>query len=154
MQGAPARQAHGRVALDVVPDQAHRLLERPRLAALPLEVVTPKLVAQHLPRARFEQMPGSYQVERRIRGPEATDIDDPAKAPIGDEQVSRDQVTVVHQVAGRTAWQCPQVTPHSAQPRNVKKRFAALKAGLHPLVVGTQVATPTLPAEVLAVCID
>src|SRR5476649_1753569 len=59
LQSALAHQAHGRVALDVVPDCAHRLLEGPSLAALPLEVVASKIVPERLPRDGLEQMPGT-----------------------------------------------------------------------------------------------
>src|ERR1022692_2921396 len=51
LQGAPAHQAHGRVALDVIPDRPYRLLKCPRLATFPLEVLALEVASKHLPRA-------------------------------------------------------------------------------------------------------
>src|SRR5262245_40227826 len=45
LQGAPAHPAHDRVAVDVLPDRPRRLLEGPRLAALPVGVAVPNRLA-------------------------------------------------------------------------------------------------------------
>src|SRR4029453_263537 len=65
LQGALAPPAHRRVALDVVPDGPHRLLEGPGPAAFPLQVVAVQVVVKHLPGASLEQMPGTHQIQRR-----------------------------------------------------------------------------------------
>src|SRR3954470_15395860 len=76
LQGTPAHAAHRRVAVDVVPDRSHRLLECPRSASRPLHLVTVEVVAQHVPRFDVQQVPGGDEVERGVGRPEAADVDD------------------------------------------------------------------------------
>jgi hypothetical protein len=68
LQGAPAHPAHDRVVPGVVPDCSHRLHEGPCLAALPLQIVALKVVAEHLSGTALEQMPDSHEIQRRVSG--------------------------------------------------------------------------------------
>jgi hypothetical protein len=90
----------GRIALEVIPDKPHRLLECPGLAPFPLEIAAPEVVAKYPPRASVQQMPAGHQIEGGISWSHAADVDDPGQAPAGDEHVSGDQVTVGHDVPG------------------------------------------------------
>ena len=68
-EGPATYGRHRGVAPRVVPDQAHSLLEGPRLPALPLQVVWAKVVAQRLPRPCSQKVPGTDQVEGGVSGP-------------------------------------------------------------------------------------
>jgi hypothetical protein len=77
LEGASARLGHDRVALHVVPDQPHRLLKCPGLAAFLFEIVASEVVAKDLPWTGFQQVPGGNEIQRGIGGFRATDVDDP-----------------------------------------------------------------------------
>jgi hypothetical protein len=68
-------------ALDVVPGWPHRLLEGPRLPALPFEVAAAKVVAQRLPGAGLEQMPATDEIQRGSAGPSPPTSMIPARRP-------------------------------------------------------------------------
>lgn len=55
-EGASAVCAHDGVAVDVVPDSAHGLLECLSASALPFVVVTPEVVSQEFTTRGIEQM--------------------------------------------------------------------------------------------------
>ena len=79
VEGAPAHAMHWRVALDVEPDGTHCLLEGPRLAAFPFEVVAAKVVTEKLSTMDVEEMPSSDEVEGRVGRTETPNIEDPGK---------------------------------------------------------------------------
>src|SRR5690348_13309892 len=74
VEGPAPQSAHRRIAVDVVPDQAHRLLERPRLAALPLQVVAAQCPPERVARAPPQQVPGAHQIQRGVGGAEAARV--------------------------------------------------------------------------------
>lgn len=80
-QGSLTRPPHDRVALDVVPDQPHRLNESPRLASLPFKVVAAQVITEHLPRPGLEQMPRTHKVQRRVGRPKPPTSRTPASRP-------------------------------------------------------------------------
>src|SRR5438105_7671644 len=62
LESAPPHQAHGRVAVDVVPDGTHGLFKGPCCPPRPLQVVHVQLSAEDSARFGCEQMPGSNKV--------------------------------------------------------------------------------------------
>jgi hypothetical protein len=81
LQSALAREAHGRVALDVVPGCPHRLLEGPRFAALPFEVVAPKIIAQRLPGPASSKCQAPTRSKAGSAGPSPPTSMTPARCP-------------------------------------------------------------------------
>jgi hypothetical protein len=53
-EGAAAVPAHDGIAVEVVPDSAHGLLERPATSTLPLVVVATKMVSEQLTKLPLE----------------------------------------------------------------------------------------------------
>jgi len=94
-------------------------------------------------------VPRAYQVERRIRGRQAADVEDARQtaAVARHEHVARHEVAVVHDVVGITARQVPQLRPHPAQPVHVEQPRAADEARFQPLVVIVQVAAAARTGE-------
>src|SRR5215471_520775 len=104
-EGALAHPAHGRVALGVVPDCSHGLLEGPCLAALPFEIVAAEVVAEYLPWPWLEQVPGANKIQSGVGRSEAADVQDPGQAPAGYQHVARNKVAMGHRIRGSAARQ-------------------------------------------------
>ena len=136
--------AHCRIAVDVVPDRAHRLFEGPRLAALPLKVIAARR-SRSTCRGFFEKMPGANQIESGIRWAQTTDIDDPSQASLRDQHVARNEITVSHDISSDTRKLAN--AAHIRRSRGTSRSARWLEAGLHPWIVGVQVSTPTRSSE-------
>lgn len=122
------------------------MLERPRPAPFPLQVRAAERLAEHAAGFLGEQVPGADQVERRVGGTEAADVEHAGQAPAGDQDVPRGQVAVAHDVR-RLARQFPERGPHVGQARDVEESLALAEAGAHPRVVVLQVAAAPAAAE-------
>src|SRR5665213_1104788 len=102
IERALAHPTHRRIALDVVPNCTNRLLEGPRLAALPLEVVVAEVITKRSSRAGLEHVPRTDEVKCWISRAQAADIQDPDETAFEYEQISGNQIAVCHHV-GRLA---------------------------------------------------
>ena len=154
IKSAASEGGHDWVACNVVPDKAHGLCECPRLAALPLRVVAAKVFAQNPSRSSFEQMPGTNEVKRGISRADVFNINDARKAPTCHQHVARDQIAVGHNVPVSASRHCPQHLPHLAKSRHVQQSLAAREAGVHPLVLGRQLASASRACEGPATSVD
>ena len=87
-------------------------------------------------------MPRSDQIQGGVSRSQTPDIKDPGQAPAGHEHIAGNKVTVAHHVPAPAVRQFPEDVPHPAKPRNVHELAAAGETGLHPGVMGGQVASP------------
>jgi hypothetical protein len=80
--------------------------EAPGFSAFPFEIIALQIIPKKLPRARVEQMPGTYEVEGRVCRTETSDVEDPHESTSLDQDVARDEVTVRHEI-GRLLGKIP-----------------------------------------------
>ena len=137
-----AEAGHRRVAAVVVPGQAGGLLEGPGLATLPPQVVIRQVLSEDGSGVVVQQVSGDHEVESRISRSEVAAVDNPDEPTAVDEQVSRDQVRVRHEV-GILAGQVPEPGPEPAHGAGVGEAVRPRDARLHPGVVVPQV-TPSV----------
>jgi hypothetical protein len=93
-------------------------------------------------------MPGTDEIQGGVSRSQPPYVDDPGQVSVGDEHVAGNQVTVGHHVGGASR-QRPHDCPDASKSRNVQELFAALEAGLHPWIVGSQLAPRPLPLNAL-----
>src|SRR5215207_2642715 len=98
-------------------------------------------------------MPSTDEIQGGVSRSQPPYVDDPGQVSVGDEHVAGNQVTVGHHVAGASR-QRPHDCPDASKSRNVQERFTALEAGLHPWIVGSQLAPPTPSVERPAARVD
>jgi hypothetical protein len=101
LQGSLAHETHCRVAVDVVPDDAEGLLQRPGRAAGPFEIAAVKVNPQCLARAVIEQVPRCDEVESWVGRTQSADIDHAGQASVGHKYVAGDEVAMCRDVTAR-----------------------------------------------------
>ena len=89
MQGPLTPLAYDGVCRGVVPDQAHRLLERPCHPATPLNVAALQMLPDQLPPLVIKEVPHSHEIERRIGSTEAASVEDANQTAGVDQHVLR-----------------------------------------------------------------
>ena len=138
--------AHGGVGLDVVPRRAHRLFERPRLAAFNWRSSLAR-ASRNTRRGRASRRcQAATKSSAGSAGPEPADIEDPGDPPAGHEHVPGSQIPMGHDI-GIVARQLAQVSPRSSQSSDIEQAFAVAQTLLHPLIVESQVTSATQPSE-------
>jgi hypothetical protein len=145
-------KAHGRVALDVVPgapiacSKAHALPRSHSSSSQPRSSRS----ARREPASSRCQAPTRSNAGSAGFSPPTSMI--PARR-LSDEDVAGDQVAVGHHVIGASR-QRPHACPPASKSRNVQELSTALKAGLHPGIMGSQLAPPALAVERPAAGVD
>jgi len=74
------------------------LLERPRLAAFPLEVVAPEVTAKRLLRTLLEHVPCADKVQRWVSRSQAADIQDADETAVAYKQIAGNEIAMCHHV--------------------------------------------------------
>lgn len=86
--------------------------------------------------------------------PEAAHVENPRKPTGGHEHVARNQIAMGHDVLGRTSRQIAQSRPDAAKSRDIQELLTVRETGLHPRVMGLQVASSACAGERAATRVD
>lgn len=125
-QGAATKATHGWIRFGVVPDEPHRLLERPRHAPRPPELATAQGPLQLLTWSQVEQMPCRNEIQRGIGWAESAPVE------YADEPPSHTSTFPGSRSPGDMTstprlGEPPQLAPQQSESNHVEQLFASWK---------------------------
>jgi hypothetical protein len=130
--------AHHGIGLGLVPDQAHSLLERPRLAPFPLHVRAPQGAAEHQAGACREQVPGLTRSRAGSVAPKEPTSRTPARGPPATRTLPgvRSPWLITSGASRGSSLNAAHIRDRAP---DVQEPLAFPEAGAHPLVMVLQV---------------